>query len=281
MVLNMSIADQKSILDNFIFRLIAIAAISLFVSELGDIKGLAHRLHTVEFYYEFGVTFLIAFVITELVYRINQVLNKKYPLHQFKVERAILQILLAIILPALLIFGMASLYFYLNGIDIFRTDYLVFAFPFVIVLLILLNLLLLLIPYFIWTFKQQGSTVLIEQTEEARNTVSRIKAFNGASVLFLEDCEILLTYIINGRVVIKNKQEEELLTDHTLDELEQLLPDEYFFRINRQLIASRLAYKGYSSIENGKIAVLLEPKVPVEPIVSQLKAKKFREWTKS
>lgn len=284
-ILNM----EKSFLDRFLFRVLAVMAISLFVSELGDIKGLAVRLHTVEFYYEFGVTFLIAFVVTEMVYQINKVLNRKFPIHEAKWERGILQCIFGIALPALLVFDLASLYFSLNGIDILRTDYLVFAFPLVVVLLIVLNLLLILVPYFIWAYRMQKSgaavtavqvDVELEQkaVEPEKKPSIPIKVLNGASVLFLDHEQILMAYIINSRVVVQNVKGAELLTDYTLDELEQILSKEQFFRVNRQLIIVRSAYKGYTNIDYGKLVVILSPQPPVDATVSQIKAKKFREW---
>ena len=287
-ILNM----ENSFLDRFLFRVLAVMAISLFVSELGDIKGLAVRLHTVEFYYEFGVTFLIAFVVTEVVYQINKVLNHKFPIHEAKWERGILQCIFGIALPALLVFGLASLYFSLNGIDILRTDYLVFAFPLVVVLLIVLNLLLILVPYFIWAYRMQKSGGLVTEVKEAveaveleqksvepeRRACIPIKVLNGASVLFLDHEQIVMAYIINGRVVIQNEKGVELLTDYTLDELEQILSKAQFFRVNRQLIASRKSCKGFSNLEFGKLEAVLNTNPPVDATISQIKAKKFKDW---
>lgn len=279
----MDTINNKYFLDNIGFRILTIMAVSLFVSELGDISGLAHRLHTVEFYYEFGVTMLIAFIVTELVYRINRLLNRKYPIHEAKLQRAVLQFTGGIMLPALLVFAMASLYFYLNDIDIFRTDYLVFAFPFVIILLIVLNLLLILIPYFLYAYRLQKVKNLDKGSVNANperefKLEIPIKVFDGASIILLDQVQIIHAYIINGKVIIQNDLGSELLTDHTLDELEQILDQNRFFRINRQLISAKTACKGFTNLDFGKLKAVLNPSSPVDSIISQIKSKKFKEW---
>ena len=147
--------QETTILDRFSFRIIAVLAASLYVSELGSIKSIFERLLTIEFYYEFGVTFLIAFTVTELIYRINKWLSKTYPLHNHTGMRIILQVICGLILPCILVFLMAALYFAVNNVNIFKTDYLVFVFPLVVVLLILLNLLFILVPYFVHAYRIQ------------------------------------------------------------------------------------------------------------------------------
>ena len=51
-----------------------------------------------------------------------------------------------------------------------------------------------------------------------------------------------------------------------------------FFRANRQIIVSRNACKAYENIENGKISIDLSVDVKFPVIVSQKRAKAFRNW---
>ncbi len=272
--------QETTILDRFSFRIIAVLAASLYVSELGSIKNIFERLLTVEFYYEFGVTFLIAFTVTELVYRINKRLSKIYPLHNHTGMRIILQVICGLILPCILVFLMAALYFAVNNVNIFKTDYLVFVFPLVVVLLILLNLLFILVPYFVHAYRLQKEKEFAGRMPavEPIPIDNLIKAYSGVSVLHIKGDEIQMAYIVGGKVVVNVPGRGELITDYTLDELENLLSETLFFRLNRQLIARKDTCNSYQPKEYGKLEVLVEPVPPVNTVVSQLKAKAFKEW---
>ncbi|WP_343559614.1 LytTR family DNA-binding domain-containing protein [Sphingobacterium sp.] len=274
--------NETTILDRFIFRLIAVLTVGLYVSELGSRQSIFERLLTKEFYYEYGVTVLICLTVTEFTYHINRVLSRKYPLHDQTGLRILLQVLFGLAIPAVIVFLMAALYFGINGINIFRTDYLIFVFPLVIVLLILLNLLFILVPYFVHAYRLQKANAIDNHNPLVQSgssgAQSPIKAYDGLTVVLVNPGEILSAYIIGGKVVLQMIEGRELLTDYTLDELEVSLPKDGFFRINRQLITSRRVCKGYKALEYGKLEVEMDFSVPVKPIVSQLKSKRFKEW---
>lgn len=274
--------NEATILDRFLFRLIAVLVASLYVSELGSIHSIFERLLTKAFYYEFGVTLIIGLTVSELIYRINDLLSRKYPLHDHTAMRILLQIVFGLVIPAIAVFLMAAFYFGVNGINIFKTDYLVFVFPLVIILLILLNLLYILVPYFVHAYRLQKESKLrmdLTSLSSALNTGGNvIKVLDGASVLHIDGNEIQLAYIVEGKVLVKILEKGELLTDYTLDELESMLPAQQFFRINRKLIASKESCISYKAGSYGKLEVEIIPVPPVPAIVSQLKAKAFKEW---
>lgn len=277
-----SMTNESTILNRFTFRIIAVFTVSLYVSELGSRQSIYERLLTKEFYYEYGVTFLIALTVTELIYRIDHFLSRRYPLHDHTGMRILLQVIFGLALPAIAVFLMAALYFGLNRINIFKTDYLVFVFPLVIVLLILLNLLFILVPYFVHAYRLQkgkaGQQPVTKMTIASEELQSFVKAYSGACVLNVKSSDINAAYIVGGKVVINVLEQGELITDYTLDDLDQILTEPQFFRINRQLIANKQVCKSYRSLEYGKLEVQIDPTPPVNPIVSQLKAKAFKQW---
>ncbi|MNR58267.1 hypothetical protein D3C85_1792230 [compost metagenome] len=56
------------------------------------------------------------------------------------------------------------------------------------------------------------------------------------------------------------------------------MPKHKFFRINRQLIASKFVCREYKVLDYNKLEVRLSTPVPVNTVVSQLKSRTFREW---
>ena len=66
--------------------------------------------------------------------------------------------------------------------------------------------------------------------------------------------------------------------DYSLDELEELLNIEYFFRLNRQVITRLESIQQIHNYFNGKLKVDLQPDILKEVIVSREKAKRLKEW---
>jgi len=67
----------------------------------------------------------------------------------------------------------------------------------------------------------------------------------------------------------------------TINEIEKVIPPEYFFRINRQMIVNRKAIKDIEPFFNRKVIVNLIFPVKKKPIVSRLKVTPFLEWVEN
>ena len=80
--------------------------------------------------------------------------------------------------------------------------------------------------------------------------------------------------------VTQNESGDKFYLDDSLEKIEQKLPQDDFFRLNRKYIVNRNLISGFKRIENGKILVsLLENKfLPSEISVSRTKAPLFKRW---
>lgn len=82
--------------------------------------------------------------------------------------------------------------------------------------------------------------------------------------------EVIYLYTTDGH---------KLITDYnTLDELEDLIDPDVFFRANRQFLINLNAIAGYQSHYSGKLLVTLRKPHEVEITISKEKAPMFREW---
>lgn len=68
--------------------------------------------------------------------------------------------------------------------------------------------------------------------------------------------------------------------DYTLEELEESLDENRFFRANRQYIINRTAIRDIELYFNGRLAINLTPKAPDRVLVSKARAGEFRAWMK-
>ncbi|MFS4449013.1 LytTR family transcriptional regulator DNA-binding domain-containing protein [Maribacter sp. 2307UL18-2] len=71
--------------------------------------------------------------------------------------------------------------------------------------------------------------------------------------------------------------------DDSLERIENSVPADAFFRLNRKYIINRNMISGFQRIENGKILVLLHENefFPIKISVSRLKAPSFKRWFRS
>ena len=99
----------------------------------------------------------------------------------------------------------------------------------------------------------------------------------GKTILLPQD-EISTANLSDGYCYIRVFQGETFVTTYTLEEVEQMLDKDSFFRANRQILVSRKACQGYKSIENGKIELDLNPGLKSSVIVGQKRASEFRKW---
>lgn len=80
--------------------------------------------------------------------------------------------------------------------------------------------------------------------------------------------------------VLLAKQAKRYVLDQSLDKLEETLPIEWFFRVNRQYLLHRQIMTGFVRLENGKLKVNLKTDAgfPAQLSVSRTKAVTFKTW---
>jgi DNA-binding LytR/AlgR family response regulator len=76
------------------------------------------------------------------------------------------------------------------------------------------------------------------------------------------------------------RENKKYFPDKSLDKIEQTLPAEIFFRVNRQYIVHRNAVKGFKRADNGKLDVLVNGAdyFPGTLPLSRTKAAGFKSW---
>ncbi len=118
----------------------------------------------------------------------------------------------------------------------------------------------------------------IHKSEKTKKLTVKI----GSKKLFLSFDEIAFLFSTNKMTFLVTNEGKELIHDESLDRLNNALPDELFFRANRQFIVSRPIISEIKAGKNGKIQVFLKLTngFPKYISISRLKAHTFREWLK-
>jgi DNA-binding LytR/AlgR family response regulator len=98
--------------------------------------------------------------------------------------------------------------------------------------------------------------------------------------LLIPFTDILGFYVEDGYTLLLTWQNKKYFPDRSLDKIEEGLPGELFFRLNRQYIVHRKALSGFKRTGNGKIDVLVNgsDNLPQAIPVSRTRAVTFKSW---
>ena len=259
------------------------------IDSIGREESIFKRITHPYFYTDLLGGFIISLILWEIVRFVIRRLDKKYSWIDYPAQRISLQFLFAVVTPAFLCFVFTLLFMKLAyNQDIFKTEWLYNEFYVVILIIVIINLV-----YFTWWLfvrwqalhgqslvsqnpsKANGDAAIVNQTPEAAAIITVTKA--GKNIL-LPQTEITYVVLDGSYSFIKTLKGDSFVTTYTLDELIKMLDPDSFFRANRQIIVSRSACKAYENIENGKISIDLSVDVKFPVIVSQKRAKAFRNW---
>lgn len=100
----------------------------------------------------------------------------------------------------------------------------------------------------------------------------------GQRLIPVDISEIAFFYTEDKVSFIRTFTDQRYMVDHSLDELEELLDPEDFFRANRQFIVSPKSLDGIHHHFNGKLKVNLRPVAGDEVFVSRERAADFKNW---
>ena len=238
------------------------------IISIGDERNLFDLILIREYFNSLAYIGTAAFAVVFYVSWIDTNLNLFYDWKEKFLERLFYQIVLALVLPAFLVYVLTAFVHYLLGAEIRESGFLVIKFPVTILLLVILNLLLV-ISYLV-------DSLLEDDGQE------HIKPFvwvhqSGRNIPINHD-EIAYIFHKGQYNYLRTLSGQDFMISHTLDEMQHKLPGTEFFRANRQIIINISACSHYETIEFGKLRLETRPNFESAVIVSQKRARDFKKW---
>lgn len=282
--------------DRFFRRILAITG-AYFVTEFGGEDGYFSfsRLLTKEFYVEFGSSVVIALTLVELISWITRLLDRRYDWRRQTVLRISLQALLGVVLPGIIDFLMASIYFRVFGVNILDTTYLQYSMPYIILMITSFNLAY--VVYYFYRREVQAEKSWRMQVVPAGSVE---ESFPGPSLILRDKMPLKEVFIVhkgsksisvpvedicyffheNDYNFLRTFAGDISLIRQSLDEVELAVSDKQFFRLNRQMIINYKAFLHFVPKPAGKLKVFLKPSAPdnLATTVSQKKSPRFKDW---
>jgi hypothetical protein len=202
-------------------------------------------------------------------------LDKKLPYTQRPLKRILIQLLLTTMAGLLVIILLTELESWIiKGRSVPLSFYLFDVFIFIIWFLVINGIYIGMHYYSEW--KQSE----IQRQEEKKVRAGGFSVKHGKQNLLISFGDILGFYAEDKYTVLITWQNKKYFPDKSLDKIEEVLPEEFFFRLNRQYIVHRNALTGFKRTGDGKIDVLVNApeNFPSAIPVSRTRAISFKTW---
>ncbi|ULQ55944.1 LytTR family DNA-binding domain-containing protein [Flavihumibacter rivuli] len=121
---------------------------------------------------------------------------------------------------------------------------------------------------------------LLDNLQPKGNKVykNRFLVKKGTRYFSIEAKEVAHVYTRDRVHFIKTKDGTDYIIDNNLDELEEQLSPDHFFRVNRQFIVNYDTIQEVHAWFDGKLKIMVKPTPFEDIVISRLKAGDFKEW---
>ncbi|UCS92179.1 LytTR family transcriptional regulator [Echinicola marina] len=249
------------------FRISLSAAYALFLCIQKAFLSGYIGLHYSEALINFCLYTLLCFLLMELILRVTLHLDKVSDWRSRPFTRTFSQLFLGLACPLLLELYLAKLVrAYFPNILLDKGG---FSYPQISIFVLLVNL------YYtcLYLIGLKTSNQLSER--KARNI---LVVHSGHKNIPLQQSKISHILRVGELVQVITLDQEKYTCNYSLDELEELLGNQDFFRANRQTIVNYYACRHFEPAEYGKLKLELIPKSPQPITISQKRVKTFRKW---
>ena len=202
-------------------------------------------------------------------------LDKKLPYAHQPLKRILIQLVVTTIAGLLIIILLTELVSWIaRGRAVPISFYLFDVFIFIIWFIVINGIYIGMHYYAEW--KQSE----IRRQEEKKLRMGGFTVKHGNQNILVAFADILGFFVEDGYTILLTWQNKKYFPDKSLDKIEDVLPGELFFRLNRQYIVHRNALTGFKRTGDGKIDVLVNgpENFPKAIPVSRTRAVNFKTW---
>lgn len=262
---------------DLLFRIILSLIAAHLIVSFGETESFFQLLLSWDYWRSLCFSFIIAFILVSIVYICTAWLDNRFDWTKRTLPRVWLQISLGLVLPSIIAFLLADVYFRIYHISIFKTIYLKFDYPVVVLMLLLLNVYYVAFHFF-RRWQQSVHTVNDRKDGKTERKEHTFIVTKGTRNIPLPVAEIAYWYHEGDYNFVRVFKGEDFVVSETLDSIEKQLNSEIFFRVNRQMIVNIDACLHFEHLAYGKIKVMLKPDFKKDTVISQKKAKDFKAW---
>ncbi|ULQ50905.1 LytTR family transcriptional regulator DNA-binding domain-containing protein [Flavihumibacter fluvii] len=255
------------------------------IVHVGNDNSLVELLRTPSYYSDLLLAFLVTYLTGFYLRIIFSLADRKFDWHGLITARVKWLFLYAFLCPLFIALFIEMLYLVLilriplSNSSIFYLELPLFA----------LVLLLINFTYSFLYFRRYNTSVV--QAFEVRQSAAKHPSgtnkgrqefwvSSGAASIMVASQDIAYFMVVSKTTFLVTLKNVKYIYPASLDKIMDDLQQADFFQLNRQIIASRAAIKGYENTNTRKLSIQLSP-APVDPVfVAKAKAGLFLDWLK-
>ncbi|MEE1946437.1 LytTR family transcriptional regulator DNA-binding domain-containing protein [Pedobacter sp. KR3-3] len=287
--------DESIRYNDFPLRIIAALLATHYLVVYGIDIPLFKMMAGIDYWLSLFASLPLAIIQIELVAYVVRRLDKKYPWTGNLLKRALLQFFWGICVPGIIEFLLGLAYFTLRGKDVFKTFFYTNDYPLAVLMIIVVNFY-----YVAFYFAKVALTYRKElraanrEIQHLTDAVASLHIHGSGDETHHEPATFLVTknlasvpirqeaiaYFIHeeGANFLVTHEGDKIFIPETLDQIGAALDSGLFFQVNRKFIVNYYAVSKSRTIDNGKIELHIAPAVQSPVIVSQKRAKDYRQW---
>jgi uncharacterized membrane protein YhaH (DUF805 family) len=226
----------------------------------------------IDYWYAFICVSLVLGLLTFIISTLSLHWDKSNDVDRNYINRFLKQLFVGFLLPLVAITTVAIFVEKFIDQNFIQSYYLTKAFPIIGAFLYFINI------FYLTVYLGQLITVLNKSTEKQSHKINNEKllVYHRGSYVPMSLNEIAMINQIAHINWLITFNDEEYILDMTLKEIDVLLNEQHFFKINRNQIIHKEIVKSFSSGTFGKIEVALKSGKITK--VSKDRAKEFRQW---
>lgn len=214
----------------------------------------------------------MAFFIVNFIYTVTERLNRRFPLTGNLTNRILFQIILGFLIPSIVLFLLACLFFWINDVDMMSTSYAKLEWWFSILFVILVNC------YYIIRYLMRR--VLFQEKGKSKSTnldsSDGLIVKHGNEQVWIPTHEITYIQPAEKAALVHVVSGQQYLTEKTTKILVEELDPRQFYEVRRSHIINRSVVVGYEPASSNRLR--LKTTLQEEFYVSQRSRADFKKW---
>ena len=119
---------------------------------------------------------------------------------------------------------------------------------------------------------------ILKSIKAPKTQLMRFMVSKGEKRLIVKLNQVAYFFADGKYAFLTTHKGEQFIIEHTLEQLEELLNEEQFFRVNRKYITHIDSIESMLSYSKSRLKLNLNPPVEEDIIISTERTRKFKEW---
>jgi len=230
------------------------------------------------YYSDLALALFSAFGCVLYLRRLYIHLNREYGWHFFSRRRLFLQVFGGVVLPTVIILCFEVIYLVIIDIDLKESSFLYLELPLVFIFCTLLNLIYTTLYNWKSILELKQSSERWKPEMKYRPGLRQYSVQTGATVINIPAESVAYFIVLEKQTFLVSIEGKRYLYPSTVSKLEEILPAENFFRLNRQVIATKFSIRQYKNTGTRRLTVDLDPSPGVPVYVAKERASAFGRW---